>query len=188
MYSSKHPSPPSVLLTFIKQLKIDLLLQNSYWKSSLQNSISPKPKMQQEKYINKAFNENTWVWLKTDMKLIVLMFSLEFCLQSQLLIPIKLFYLLTRQWLLSRYYLCAQLNFLLRKKCHFSICAIEKVCYCFPSPGPQEPRTASWTWLQKPELVFFSFRKQLSNLHCVSKWCCGLEKEGILCHKGQIFH
>lgn len=139
MCSIKLPNPPSVLAT----LKVDLLLQNSYCKSSLENAISPKPKMQQEKHMNKAFHENTGVWLMTDMECIVLTFSLEFCLQSQLLIPIKLFYSLTRQGNLSRYTLYSQLNFLLRKKCHFSICAIEMVCYCFPSPGPQDLRTAS---------------------------------------------
>lgn len=32
-HSSKPPNTSSVLVTFIKQLKIDVLLQNSYWKS-----------------------------------------------------------------------------------------------------------------------------------------------------------
>lgn len=146
VHSNKHPKP-SVLVTFMKQLKIDLLLQNSYWESSLENAISPKPQMQQENHINRICNENSWVWLKADSGAIFLTFSLEFCLQGQLLIPIKLFHLLTRQWHLSRYSLYSQLNFLLRKKCHFSICAFEKVCYCFPSPGSQDLHTVSWTWL-----------------------------------------
>ena len=124
-------------------------------------------KCNRKRHIKKAFQENTWVWLKTDMEYIVPKFSLEFCLQRQLLIPTKLFYLLTRQWYLSRYSLYFQLHFLLREKCHFSIRAIEKVCYCFPSPGPWELHAASWTWLQKARAKGFFSKTAVNSTLCL---------------------
>lgn len=77
------------------------------------------------------------MWL--DVECMILINSLDLCLQSQLLNPVKLLYLLPVPWQLSRHSLCSHLTLFLRKKFRFSACASEKVCYCFPSPGPQEP-------------------------------------------------
>lgn len=125
VYSSKHLNYPTILATFMNELKTDLLFKNSHYKFSLEIAISPKPVMQQEKDTNKAFRENTCILLKTDMMSMILML-LEFCLQIQLLISMELFYLLARKWHPDRYSLYPHLNFLPRKKCQFSIFAIWK--------------------------------------------------------------
>lgn len=170
----------------MNQLKTDLLLKNSHYKFSLEISISPKQVMQQEKHANKAFSESTWVSLKTDMESIILISLLEFCLQIQLFISMELFYLLTRKWHLDRYYLYAHLNFCLRKKCHFSICAIWKGLLLLFFPWAPGDVLGLLNLIAKARAKWVSLGKLLSSLLCASKWCCALKREWILYHKTQI--
>lgn len=187
MNSSKHLNYLTILAAFRNQHKIDLLFKSSHYKFSLEIAISPKPVMQQEKHINKAFSENASVSLKSDMESIILMFLLEFCLLIQLLISMELFYLLTRKLHPDRYSLQHHLNFLPRKKCHFSICAIWKGLLLLFFPWAPGDVFSLLNLIAKARAKWVSLGKLLSSLLCDSKWCCVLKREWILHHKSQIF-
>lgn len=172
----------------MNQLKIDLLFKNSHYKFSWEIAISPKLVMQQEKHINKAFRENTCILLKSNMEIIILMFLLAFCLQIQLFISMELFYLLTRKVHPDRYSLYPHLNFLPRKKCHFSICAVGKGLLLLFFPWAPGDVLSLLNLIAKARAKWVSLGKLLSSLLCASKGCCVLKRELILHHKSQIIH